>query len=101
MDMSCVKGQSEFKIKTKQNTNNISYLTEKPNENIDSEIQKKYLSQTEGKYQISYKILTNNGKSTSEISTVTFKENKHVGRKILYYTVVVVGGAIYLVYELL
>lgn len=101
VDLSCVKGQSEFKIKTKQDTNNISYITEKPNENIDSEIQKKYLSQTEGKYQISYKILTNSGKSTSEITTISFKENKHIGRKIVYYSVVVIGGAIYLVLELL
>jgi len=101
LDFVCLKGKSDFKIKTKQDNNYLTYITEKPEELIDSEIQKKYLSQTEGKYQISYTILQNNSKTTSEISTISYKENKHIGRKIIYYSVVVIGGAIYLVLELL
>ena len=91
-------GETTFKIKEKAGENTITYVNESPDRNIQEAIENYYIDSKEGRYQISYDIVSLNGKTTANFTTIKFKEDKHIGEKILKtarYAAVIAGGVIY------
>jgi len=92
------EGNTNFIIKNKKGKKTIVYINEIPKNNIQDAVKNYYQHKTEGKYQILYKITILNGETTANFETIQFKENKHIGKKILKvtgYSIAIIGGIIY------